>query len=86
MSAYWVTFNTATDSLRRKSPCCIEAKTIDDAKAEAELMGEVATIKVLPYPAEPNLSKNPSGCPEFCHDPARCQGSTCCPKSYACSE
>lgn len=77
--AFWVDFDG------RRS-CCIEANCLEAARIEAAALGTVVNVRTLPYPAEPNDSKNKSGCPSFCYTPIACAGRSCCPKNYACSE
>jgi hypothetical protein len=45
-------------------------------------MGQVASLKTLPYPAGPS----PDGTPAFCHKPAQCAGRMACPQDYSCTE
>lgn len=79
MPAYWVKFKDGKGG-------CVEGTNAADATAEAESLGEVVSLKVLPYPANPRLSKVQSDCPAFCFTPHLCAGKSSCPKSYACSE
>ena len=78
---YWVEF-------KNRMPACVSAKGESEAKTLAEELGgnPVTQIRRLPYPAEPQLNQDPSGCPPFCHSPRKCAGRTSCPMSYACSE
>jgi hypothetical protein len=80
LSAYWVTFNGAT------KPGCIEAVSEAEARAQAEKIGELATLNTLPYPANPRLSESKGECPSFCYTPSQCQGRTSCPKVPACDD
>lgn len=69
--SYWVHFED------RKSGCVEE-------RGDAAQFGKVKEIFVLPYPADPQLTKG--DCPPFCFSPEQCKGRTACPKNYACSE
>jgi hypothetical protein len=80
LSPYWVTFSGSVKA------GCIEAFSEAAAKEQADKLGTVATLKRIPYPANPRLSESHSDCPPFCHSPRQCQGRTACPQSYACSE
>lgn len=84
MKAYWVKFAGA-------KPGCIEAEDESQAKRlAAQITGnDAASVKLLPYPAEPRLNKysHPEHgvCPSFCYKPEACHG-TCCPQRYSCTE
>ncbi len=78
MEAWWIIFSDG------KTSRCFEGAR-DDVLARAQAIGAVASIAVLPYPADPREAPM-SQCPSFCYSPAKCAGRTACPKSYACSE
>jgi hypothetical protein len=79
-SSYWVTFSD-------RKPGSIEVSKGEDANAIARSFGDVKSIDILPYPADPKLNeRGEHPCPAFCYSPRQCKGRTCCPKSYACSE
>lgn len=79
MRPFWCKFKSHASA-------CVEAANIDEAKAKAtkEAGEPPLMISVLPYPATPILGAKESQCPEFCHQPERCAGLTCCPRRYAC--
>lgn len=78
MQAYWVKF-------KDRDAGCIEAPKIESVYALAKPLGEVATVKPLPYPANPRLNSG-STIPSLCFEPEKCQGRTSCPRRIACSE
>jgi len=78
MSAYWTTFEN-------RSPGCVDAMSLDEAREAAAEFGVVKDVAILPYPAIPRLRVQ-SACPPFCYTPTECVGKTSCPKNYACSE
>ena len=82
MNFYWVQW-------RARSGGCFDAPNEADARRQAkelEPQNEIMSCKILPYPADPRLSKTLSDCPSFCYSPDICGGRTSCPKRYACSE
>ena len=74
---WWVTFTLG-------GARCFEGEA-DSVRLRAEAIGDVKTIRPLPYPAQPREAPQ-SECPAFCHSPSTCQGRTSCPKRYSCSE
>lgn len=87
MSAYWVRFETG-------KTMCVEEKDEAAARARAEAVGPVQSLRTLPYPARPRLEPYETWewdgrtitTPELCHSPNQCAGRTACPQRYACSE
>ena len=85
MTPFWIKFETG-------APGCVEAQTLDEAKAIAEqITGRKATGgDCLPYPASPRLNTHSYGghgpCPSFCYTPAECAGRSSCPKRRACDD
>jgi hypothetical protein len=83
-SPYWLTFKSHPSA-------CVEGRDEAHAKAlGAELTGsDVSSIKRIPYPATPRLTKRiqPHGgmVPSFCFRPDECKG-TSCPQNYSCTE
>lgn len=80
MRAFWCEFPN-------KPPGCVEAASIAEAATKAtEAMGrEPFRISVLPYPARPRLGTT-TDCPDFCHSPRQCAGTTACPQNHSCTE
>ncbi len=75
---WWVVFADG-----KKSRCFEGAEA--DVRTRAAAIGEVKSVWVLPYPADPR-EEPMSECPSFCFSPTTCAGRTSCPKKYACSE
>lgn len=71
---WWATYEDARARF-------IYAKGLEAAKVEAATMGEVKTIKTLPYPS----SGTPDGTPAFCYSPSSCAGRTACPRCPSCT-
>lgn len=79
---YWATFGG------KHRDGCIEAESSEAASVQAEtLLGvKPEQCRLLPYPANPRISLEQSGCPSFCLTPSVCAGRSSCPRDYACSE
>lgn len=78
LEPYWVTY---TDHYSR----CIEAYSELAVYREASLIGQIKSVKRLPYPAVPRASPKISQCPAFCFMPHECQGRTACPRNPSCT-
>lgn len=85
MRSFWLKFNERPSG-------CVEAK---DEKAAAAIAKEItgfdaASVKNLPYPANPRINQydDPKHgvCPSFCFAPTKCAGNTSCPQRYSCVE
>lgn len=84
MPSYWIDFTS-------KPSGCVHASSPDAAKTIAtEKVGEVKAVRVLPYQAEPQITKfiDPKygEVPAFCFEPRKCAGRTSCPQNYSCTE
>lgn len=89
---YWVTLDKPVRyrGADRQS-FSVDGETETEAREEVCRLlkvqpGDVKTLKVLPYPAEPRLNYKTGDCPSFCMHPTKCAGRTSCPRSIACSE
>ena len=92
MNFFWVTL---TKPVRfrgaDRAGFSVDAESENDARAIAATtlnvkINEVVDCKRLPYPGEPRLNYKSGSCPSFCLHPAKCAGSSSCPRNYACSE
>lgn len=85
MQSYWLTFIG-------RAAGCVQAESEYDAKLIGKHVGkaEVATCRILPYPAMPRLSSyiHPvyGETPSFCYSPEKCAGKTSCPSNRSCTE
>ena len=97
---WWVAFKTSIpyytrdhhgeDCMRIVSGFCVDSGTEEQARviaSDAAVIGEIASVKRLPYPAGPRLhGPVENDCPSFCRQPEKCAGLGSCPREYACDD